>query len=82
MVKNGKISGNKRKKLLTNFSTVEIGEVCFVEQCCREIRLGSNHGKIGDILSGFNTLSDEYEEWEIIKINQVNHWKNHVRRTK
>ena len=73
----------KYNKKLSKFSTVNIGGVCLLEDCCREIRLGGlNIESVnpGYKLCGFNTLTDSYEEWELVKINKDNYYKSLVKR--
>jgi hypothetical protein len=50
--------------------------------CCREVRIGSSTCEKGDILSGWNTLTDQYEEYEVIQVSKKDHWKSLVRRVK
>lgn len=71
-----------KKLSLETFSSVNKGEVCKLEDCCREVRLGALPVELGKILYGFNTLSDESEEWKIIVVNFTDGWKSLVRRIK
>lgn len=71
----------RKQKLLEKFSTVEVGEACYLNQCCREIRLGAE-AITGLKLTGWNTLSDEYEEWIVEVINHQDFGMSLVRRVK
>ena len=63
-------------------STKPVGGVQRIEQCCREVRLGATPCKLDDVLSGWNTLSDEYEEWQVIQVNKKDNRRSKVRRIK
>lgn len=56
----------KKVQHLAKISTVDIGETTQLNNCCREVRLGATNLKVGEILTGYNTLSDSYEEWEVV----------------
>lgn len=55
-----------KQESLAKFSTVDVGDCCRLEQCCREIRYGAI--KTGQALTGWNTLTDEYEEFVVEKL--------------
>ncbi len=66
---------------LKDMSTKLIGGVQKIEDCCREIRLGATPCQVGQVLKGYNTLSDEYEEWQVIQVNKKEQ-RSKVRRIK
>jgi hypothetical protein len=66
----------------TENSSTHVGGVMKLGSCCREIRIGSSRSEKGDILSGWNTLTDQYEEYEVIQVSKKDHWKSLVRRVK
>lgn len=67
--------------VISNSST-HIGGVIKLGSCCREVRIGSSTCTKGDVLSGWNTLTDQYEEYEVIQISKKDHWKSLVKRIK
>jgi hypothetical protein len=71
----------KRKRKINDLSTVDLGDVCELQDCCREVRLGSRPCQKDQILSGYNTLADRYEEFLVIRTDK-NHWQSLVRRIK
>lgn len=66
----------------TENNSTDIGKHMKLGSCCREVRIGSSTCKEGDILSGWNTLTDQYEEYEVIQVSKKDHWKSLVRRVK
>lgn len=62
--------------------TTDVGGVMKLGNCCREVRLGAVPCEKGEILSGWNTLSDQYEEYEVIQVSKKDPWKSLVRRVK
>lgn len=59
---------------------IEVGNTCLLDDCCREVRLGATPCHVGKVLCGWNTLTDQYEEWEVVTVNEKDHWKSIVRR--
>jgi glycine betaine/choline ABC-type transport system substrate-binding protein len=64
---------DRRLRRLARFRTVSIGDVCELEECCREIRLGATPLFVGKRLDGWNTLTDAYEVWEVVRITDECH---------
>jgi hypothetical protein len=60
----------KREKMLSEFSTVKIGDVCMLGECCREVRLGILPLTVGQEIDGWNTLSDQYEVWKVLRVEE------------
>ncbi|RJQ25763.1 hypothetical protein C4577_05195 [Candidatus Parcubacteria bacterium] len=50
----------------------KLGAVVKAERCCREIRLGASTFDVGDIIEGWNTDTDEFEKWEVVKLTNDN----------
>ncbi len=69
------------RKQLRALSSVEVGGSCTIDDCCREVRLGTSNCKEGDVLSGYNTLADRYEEYEVIQVSK-NSGSSRVKRIK
>lgn len=67
----------KQKQLCST----DIGGIITIDDCCREVRLGAIPCKIGDKLSGFNTLTDQYEEYQVVQVNTKNPLLSLVKRT-
>ena len=70
------------RKILRTLLSVQIGGTCKIDDCCREVRLGSDGCKEGTILSGYNTIADRYEEQEIVQVNKKAPGRSRVRRVK
>lgn len=60
----------------------KIGQVTQLENCCREVRLAAVPCKNGDIRSGWNTITDEYEEFVVVEVNEHDNWLSLVKRIK
>ncbi len=71
----------EEQKRLKEVSSVPVGDTCKLYRCCREVRLAAQ-GMLGEILSGYNTLSDSYEEYEVIQPCKKDIYLSLVRRTK
>lgn len=70
----------KRAKRLAEFRTVAIGDVCELWECCREIRLGTSPTFVGERRDGWNTLTDAYEIWEVVRVNTDDYDRSIVKR--
>jgi hypothetical protein len=70
------------KTLLIKDCTVIVGDTCRLGECCREVRLGAYPCSVGDILCGYNTLADQYEEWMVIEVSKRKPMRTRVQRIK
>lgn len=70
----------QEKKLLLKNCTVRVGDTARLGNCCREVRLGAYPCEVGGILSGYNTLADQYEEWMVIEVSRKNPMRTRVQR--
>lgn len=70
----------KKAKRLAKFRTVAIGDVCELWECCREVRLGAAPTFVGERRTGWNTLTDGYEVWEVVCVNTDNYDRSLVKR--
>jgi hypothetical protein len=62
--------------------STHIGGVIKLMDCCREVKLGAVPCTKGDVLSGWNTLTDQYEEYEVVKVDKKDNWYSLVKRVK
>jgi hypothetical protein len=51
----------------------KVGDEVPVENCCREIRLGASSYKVGQMVSGWNTDTDEHEVWMVFRFQEDIH---------
>jgi len=61
-----------KEKMISEFRTVSVGDVCNLDDCCRDVKLGSYSAELGSKISGWNTLTDRLEIWEIVRIENQN----------
>jgi hypothetical protein len=47
----------------------KFGKAQTLSKCCREIRIGRIK-EVGDIESGYNTITNQHEKWVCIKIGK------------
>jgi len=52
-----------RNVIECKYKFIEFGKCLPIKQCCREIRLGSESYQEGEIYSGYNTLTEELEDY-------------------
>lgn len=48
----------------------KIGSVVKADNCCREIRLGASSYKEGEEVEGWNTDTDIFEKWIVVKLTK------------
>jgi translation initiation factor 2 alpha subunit (eIF-2alpha) len=67
-----------RNHFIKNNPNVSLGECVSVQDCCRDIRI-QFPSELGKVYSGFNTITDESEEWLCISIAKDG-WKTKLQR--